>query len=86
MKYDWYQTEATVVITILVKNVQSTDSQLEFNDTTLNVSLKLPNEEFHVRELHLAYEIVPQECSYRISPTKVSLTERLAEVHMFVAG
>jgi len=73
VKYDWYQTEATVVITILAKNVDKDKAQFTFNDKTVSVRLTLPDETEHVRELRVAHQIDPSECSYRISPAKVEV-------------
>lgn len=72
VKHDWYQTEVAVVITVLVKNLKQENLKVQFEPRNVKVEFKLPDEN---REesvgFRLAHEVVPEQCSYKISPSKV---------------
>ncbi|KAI4454574.1 protein sgt1 [Holotrichia oblita] len=72
-KHDWYQTEATVVVTVLIKNVQQDKLKINFNETNLGVNVQLDDGENYDLEYHLRHKIVPEQCSYKITPSKVRL-------------
>ncbi|XP_045233068.1 protein SGT1 homolog isoform X2 [Macaca fascicularis] len=42
IKYDWYQTESQVVITLMIKNVQKNDVNVEFSEKEIEIKLKKP--------------------------------------------
>lgn len=69
MKYDWYQTETDVVITILIKNVQ--DPQINYNDKSVSVNISQPTE--NSLNLDLAHKIQPDQCSYKVYGTKIEI-------------
>lgn len=71
IKHDWYQTEAHVVITILAKNSESVNVQ--YGETTLSVTAKLPSGSDYSLELDLAHHVVPDECSHRVVPSKIEI-------------
>ncbi|KAF5287186.1 hypothetical protein FQR65_LT12315 [Abscondita terminalis] len=79
IKYDWYQTEATVVITILAKNVDKDNARIDFSDDTVSICLSLPDGGVHDRVLKVAHEINPEECSYKISSAKVEVKLKKVE-------
>ncbi|KAF5283105.1 hypothetical protein FQA39_LY17412 [Lamprigera yunnana] len=79
IKYDWYQTEATVVITILIKNVEKERSDFVYSSDSVSIKLGLPDNETHTRELKLAHEINQSECTCRVSPAKVEITLKKVE-------
>ncbi|KAF2904468.1 hypothetical protein ILUMI_01708 [Ignelater luminosus] len=73
VKYDWYQTEANVVITILAKNVVKDKTRIAFDPQTVSVQLTLPDDNEHVRKLNLAHIVDPAQCSYVVSAAKVEV-------------
>lgn len=79
VKYDWYQTEATVVITILAKNVVKDKAQITFADENLSVRLTLLDDSEHVRLLNLAHQVDPLQCGYVITPSKVEVKLKKVE-------
>ncbi|KAK4878112.1 hypothetical protein RN001_010618 [Aquatica leii] len=79
IKYDWYQTEATVVVTILAKNVDKDSTDINFTNETVSINLSLPEGATHNRLIKVAHEISPQECAYKISPAKVEVKLKKVE-------
>ncbi|XP_023215448.1 protein SGT1 homolog [Centruroides sculpturatus] len=77
LRYDWYQTEAFVVITILLKNMKEEAVKVELTESTLSFSAKLPSSSEYNIELDLAYPIVPERSTHRILPSKVRKTYSL---------
>ncbi|KAK9745335.1 CS domain [Popillia japonica] len=73
VKHDWYQTEATVVITVLIKNVQQDKLKVNFNETSLGVNVHLDDGESYDLEYRLRHKIVPDQCSYKITPSKIEI-------------
>ncbi|XP_063991421.1 protein SGT1 homolog isoform X2 [Diachasmimorpha longicaudata] len=71
IKHDWYQTESFVVITILAKN--SENIKINYTETMLSVSAKLPSGSEYSLELDLAHPIVPDQCSYKVVPSKIEV-------------
>jgi len=73
VKHDWYQTETHVVITVLLKKLKKEDLEIEFNETSLSFTAKLPGETNYCLELDLAHQISPKDSSYKILSTKVEV-------------
>ncbi|XP_012255931.1 protein SGT1 homolog isoform X2 [Athalia rosae] len=71
IKYDWYQTETHVVVTILAKN--SEDVKVEYGETSLSVTAKLPSKNEYSLELDLAHHIVTEQCSFKVVPSKIEI-------------
>ncbi|KAJ8666863.1 hypothetical protein QAD02_008525 [Eretmocerus hayati] len=71
IKHDWYQTEIFVVVTILAKNADSV--KVNYGEKTLSVSAKLPNGSDYSLEIDLAHHIVPEQCSYKVVPSKIEI-------------
>ncbi|KRT81941.1 hypothetical protein AMK59_5252, partial [Oryctes borbonicus] len=72
VKHDWYQTEATVVVTILIKNVQREKLTINFSENLLQVNVIL-EADTHNFEYRLRHKIVPEQCSYKITPSKIEV-------------
>ncbi|XP_038219975.1 protein SGT1 homolog [Zerene cesonia] len=80
IKHDWYQTDALVVVTILIKNAPSDKIKVHYGERTLSVSSPLPNTDAEYSlELELAHEIIPSMCKYVVSPSKVEIKLRKKE-------
>ena len=72
-RYEWYQTEAHVIITIFVKNIKREDVNLEAQSTHLLVTIRLPSTNFYTLDLDLADSVVVDEIGIAVSSTKVEL-------------
>jgi len=79
IKYDWYQTETHVVITVLIKNLNKDHVCVDFTPKTLSFSAKLPSGSDYSLELDLAHEIVPAQSSSRVLATKIEVKMKKGE-------
>ncbi|KAI5640461.1 SGS domain-containing protein [Phthorimaea operculella] len=80
IKHDWYQTESQVVVTILLKNAPADKVKVHYGDRSLSVTSAIPNSESEYSlELELAHEVVPDMCSYVVSPSKIEIKLRKKE-------
>ncbi|XP_043249413.1 protein SGT1 homolog [Colletes gigas] len=70
-RYDWYQTETHVIVTILTKNAQNVKVVCEKH--TLSVSALLPSGNEYSLELDLAHPIVPDQCLHKVFPSKIEI-------------
>ncbi|XP_031841643.1 suppressor of G2 allele of skp1 [Nomia melanderi] len=70
-RYDWYQTETHVIVTILAKNTKNV--KVAYDTNSLSVSAILPSGNDYSLELDLAHSIVPEQCSYKVFPSKIEI-------------
>ncbi|KAK2090481.1 Suppressor of G2 allele of SKP1 [Saguinus oedipus] len=73
IKYDWYQTESQVVITLMIKNVQKNDVNVEFSKKQLSALVKLPSGEDHNLKLELLHPIIPEQSTFKVLSTKIEI-------------
>jgi suppressor of G2 allele of SKP1 len=71
VKHDWYQTDAAVVITVLIKNVKADNLTVNFSQTCVQVDVKFPDQDDINIKFNLSHDVVPEQCSYKITPSKV---------------
>lgn len=71
IKHNWYQTETHVVVIVHAKNCENV--KISCGENTLSVSAQLPTGSDYSLELDLARPIVPDQCSHKISPTKIEI-------------
>lgn len=80
IKHDWYQTDALVVVTILLKNAPSDKVKVHYGDRSLSISSEIPNSDSEYSlELELAHEIVPSMCTHVVTPSKIEVKLRKKE-------
>ncbi|XP_059056969.1 protein SGT1 homolog [Achroia grisella] len=80
IKHDWYQTEAQVVITILIKNAPKDKVKVHYSDKSLSVSSSIPDSDNEYSlEIELAHEIVPSMCTHLVTPSKIEVKLRKKE-------
>lgn len=72
-RYEWYQTERYIIITIFVKNRKQEDIKAEFTDTTVNITVKLPSGEDYQLSLQLAHSINADQTAVKCYQTKVEI-------------
>jgi len=70
-RFDWYQTETHVIVTLMTKNTRQENVKVEYGEKTLSATVKLPTGSEFSLELDLANPIVPAQCKTRIMSTKV---------------
>ncbi|NWW37813.1 SGT1 protein, partial [Panurus biarmicus] len=71
IRYDWYQTESQVIVTIMIKNAQKDDVSVQFLERKMNASVRLPSGEDFNLKLDLLHSIVPEQSTFKVLSTKV---------------
>ncbi|EOA93222.1 Suppressor of G2 allele of SKP1-like protein, partial [Anas platyrhynchos] len=70
-RYDWYQTESQVIVTIMIKNAQKDDVRVQFSEKEMSASVRLPSGEDYNLKLVLLHSIVPEQSTFKVLSTKV---------------
>ncbi|NWT00059.1 SGT1 protein, partial [Mionectes macconnelli] len=78
-RYDWYQTESQVIVTIMVKNAQKDDVSVQFSEKEVNASVRLPSGESFTLKLDLLHSIVPEQSTFKVLSTKVEIKMKKPE-------
>ncbi|XP_031955744.1 protein SGT1 homolog [Corvus moneduloides] len=79
IKYDWYQTESQVIVTIMIKNAQKDDVSVQFLEKKMNASVRLPSGEDFNLKLDLLHSIVPEQSTFKVLSTKVEIKMKKPE-------
>ncbi|KAM6165432.1 protein SGT1 homolog [Erethizon dorsatum] len=79
IKYDWYQTESQVIITLMIKNVQKNDVNVEFSEKELSALVKLPSGEDYNLQLRLLHPIIPEQSTFKVLSTKIEIKMKKPE-------
>lgn len=72
-KHDWYQTATHVTITILIRNLNANDVQVDFTDTTLDCVCKFPDGNEYKLHLNLFKPIIVSQSSWKLSVSKLEI-------------
>ncbi|CAH1777214.1 unnamed protein product [Owenia fusiformis] len=67
-KYDWYQTDTHVIVTVLLKGVQPDQLVTKIEERTLQVTVN----DFHI-DLTLAHRISPDQRTTKVMKTKIEI-------------
>ncbi|XP_053311443.1 protein SGT1 homolog [Spea bombifrons] len=78
-KYDWYQTESQVIITVMIKNIQRDDVQVQFSEKKLNTHVTLPSGGNYSLNLCLLHPIVPEQSTFKVLSTKIEIKMKKTE-------
>ncbi|NWW14357.1 SGT1 protein, partial [Oreocharis arfaki] len=79
VRYDWYQTESQVIVTIMIKNAQKDDVSVQFLEKKMNASVRLPSGEDFNLKLDLLHSIVPEQSTFKVLSTKVEIKMKKPE-------
>ncbi|KAM6180412.1 protein SGT1 homolog [Erethizon dorsatum] len=79
LRYDWYQTESQVIITLMIKNVQKNDVNVEFSEKELSALVKLPSGEDYNLQLRLLHPIIPEQSTFKVLSTKIEIKMKKPE-------
>ncbi|XP_056633546.1 protein SGT1 homolog [Diorhabda sublineata] len=79
IRYEWYQTDAAVIITVLVKNVK--EDYLQLTISTNQVSIKISHPDFDICDLclNLSNPIIVEQSSYKLTPYKIEIKLKKSE-------
>ncbi|KFO94588.1 Suppressor of G2 allele of SKP1, partial [Buceros rhinoceros silvestris] len=78
-RYDWYQTESQVIVTIMIKNAQKDDVSVQFSEKEMNASVRLPSGEDYNLKLVLLHSIVPEQSTFKVLSTKIEIKMKKPE-------
>jgi hypothetical protein len=73
----WEQTSRDIYLTVGFYNVDSTQTQIEFDCTSIYCRTKIRQYDRHVR-IHLANDIQPEKCSFQVRRSNILITARKA--------
>ncbi|XP_054687994.1 protein SGT1 homolog isoform X2 [Grus americana] len=79
IKYDWYQTDSQVIVTIMIKNAQKDDVSVQFSEKEMNASVRLASGEDYNLKLVLLHSIVPEQSTFKVLSTKVEIKMKKPE-------
>ncbi|NXX46141.1 SGT1 protein, partial [Tricholaema leucomelas] len=78
-RYDWYQTESQVIVTIMIKNAQKDDVSVQFSEREMDASVRLPSGEDYNLKLVLHHSIVPEQSTFKVLSTKIEIKMKKPE-------
>lgn len=78
-KYDWYQTEQYVVVTVMIRNLNADNVNIDYGEETADLTCKLENDSDYKLNLKLSKEIIPKESSFKVTSSKVELKMKKAD-------
>ncbi|XP_059483097.1 protein SGT1 homolog [Neocloeon triangulifer] len=73
VRIDWYQTETHVTVEAMAKKVDPEKSVIQISSQTVTIDAKLSNGDEYKKDIHLSFEIIPDQSSYKIMSTKIEL-------------
>uniref|UniRef100_A0A6B2L6B7 CS domain-containing protein n=1 Tax=Arcella intermedia TaxID=1963864 RepID=A0A6B2L6B7_9EUKA len=74
VRYEWYQTETHVTVTIYLKNVKKEDASVQFQDQHLDVAIQnVPVTNEYRLNVELSDKIITGECVYTVLGTKIEI-------------
>jgi suppressor of G2 allele of SKP1 len=72
-KHDWYQTETHVIVTVMLKHVKKEDLNIDIQDTSLSVTVKISTGNDYNLEVDLAHPISPEKSTTKVMSTKFEI-------------
>ncbi|XP_072504431.1 protein SGT1 homolog [Notamacropus eugenii] len=79
IKYDWYQTESQVIITLMIKNVQKNDINVVFSENELSEVVTLPSGEDYSFKVSLIHSMIPEQSTFKTLSTKFEIKMKKSE-------
>ncbi|XP_044260110.1 protein SGT1 homolog [Tribolium madens] len=79
VKHDWYQTDVAVVITVLIKNVKEDNLCINFAKNCVTAKIKFPDQDDIDLKFNVSHDIVPEQCSYKLTPSKIEVKLKKSE-------
>ncbi|KAK3099651.1 hypothetical protein FSP39_007529 [Pinctada imbricata] len=82
-RYDWYQTQTHVIVSIMLKKIKKEDVKIEMEEKSLSATVKLPTGSDYSLELDLAHQIQPEKSSFKVMSTKIEIKMKKNEEMMW---
>jgi len=76
IKYQYYQGNETLTITVLAKNISEGDADIQILPGTVKVTLRIDGKRVVVIDKNLFAEVVPEESKTKINPKNIELVLR----------
>lgn len=73
IRHEWYQTQTHVIVSILARNVPSDKVSIDFGEREVAANIKLSSGSDYVLSLSLYHKVLPGECKFSVSPSKVEI-------------
>lgn len=78
-RYDWYQTQTHVIVTILLKNVKQEDMTIDIQERSLSACIKLPSGSDYTLELDLSHPVDPKQSLTKLLKSKIEVKLKKCE-------
>ena len=72
-RFDWYQTEQTVVITIFSEGIKEEDVEKNITENTLDLTIKLQSGSEYVLDIELCGKIIPEKTTIKYYQKKIDI-------------
>ncbi|XP_028130284.1 protein SGT1 homolog [Diabrotica virgifera virgifera] len=79
VRHDWYQTDAAVVITVLVRNIKEEHLKLDIATNKVTIDISHPDFEPCNLCLNLSNSIIADQSSYKLSSAKIEIKLKKCE-------
>ncbi|XP_059112713.1 protein SGT1 homolog [Peromyscus eremicus] len=79
IKPDWYQMESQVIITLMIKNIQKNDVNVEFSEKELSALVKLSSGKDYNMRLRLLHPVVPEQSTFKVLSTNIEIKMKKPE-------
>lgn len=79
VRYDWFQTDAHIVITVLLRNLRPTNVQVQITEKKVLFSAQLHEVQDYKLDLNLAHSVISSESSWKQYPSKVEIKLKKAD-------
>lgn len=79
LKYDWYQTDQLVVVSVLIKNLNENDVKVQFSTDTVELDCRLPDGALQKLHLNLFKPIDPDASNVKVSASKLEMRLKKVE-------
>ncbi|KAJ3163070.1 Cochaperone protein [Geranomyces michiganensis] len=80
IRHEWYQTDAFIIISVFIKNVDPSSASVSFSPRAISVSVKLPaaGSAYSLELDPLLHEIVSEESQFAVMKTKIEIKAKKA--------
>jgi len=78
-RYEWYQTDTHVIVSVLIKNVKKDDAKIDIAARSLSCTVRLPGGSDYSLELDLAHDISPDQSVVKILSTRIEIKLKKSE-------
>ncbi|KAJ3180667.1 Cochaperone protein [Geranomyces variabilis] len=80
IRHEWYQTDAFIIISVFIKNVDSSAATINFASRAISVSVKLPaaGSAYSLELDPLLHDIIPGESQFAVMKTKIEIKAKKA--------